>query len=114
MRNKLYYPPNEINFNLYTFGNEFMIDNVEYKGFYHTYSTGEVYTLKQYKAGKSKKLKPFRKISLAILEYKKLKTGLKTINIYNTSKSTSERSLISQANRLNDIIIPPDINDSAI
>jgi hypothetical protein len=114
MRNKIYYPPNEINVNLYTFGNEFMIDNVEYKGFYHTYSTGEVYTLKRYKAGKSKKLKPFKKLSQEILKYKKLKPGLKTKNIYNTSKSTSERSLISQAASLNDIIIPPDINDSAI
>ena len=44
-RKKLYYTADEIKPNLYTMGKELMtMDNVEYKGLYHSYSTGEIYT----------------------------------------------------------------------
>lgn len=45
MRQKAYYTKDEITPNLYTIGGEWMTtDDVEYKGLYHTYITGETYT----------------------------------------------------------------------
>jgi hypothetical protein len=45
MRLKLYYTTDEITNNLYTSGMQYMLqDNTEYRGLYHTYLTGEVYT----------------------------------------------------------------------
>ena len=73
MRDKLYYPDNEITKNLYTFGNEFMLSNIEYKGFYHKYSTGEIYTLKEWNPLLSNKLLPFEDTSGLKFRYKQLK-----------------------------------------
>tara|TARA_R110001592_G_scaffold215938_1_gene469381 strand:- start:23 stop:349 length:327 start_codon:yes stop_codon:yes gene_type:complete len=108
MRDKLYYPDNEITKNLYTFGNEFMLSNIEYKGFYHKYSTGEIYTLKEWNPLLSNKLLPFEDTSGLKFRYKQLKPNFKTKKFQ--SKTQENKNNID----LNDIIIPPDINNSAI
>ena len=60
MRLKLYYTADEITSNLYTSGSQFMTeDNVEYRGTYHSYITGEVYTGSTWNAKTSKKLITF-------------------------------------------------------
>jgi hypothetical protein len=59
-RLKLYYPIDEITTNLYTSGQELMtLDNKEYVGLYHTYTTGETYTEPSWKLGISKQLIPY-------------------------------------------------------
>ena len=108
MRNKLHYPDNEITKNLYTFGNEFMLSNIEYKGFYHKYSTGEIYTLKEWNPLLSNKLLPFEDTSGLKFRYKQLKPNLKTKKFQ--SKTQQTKDAIDKSN----IIIPPGINDSAI
>jgi hypothetical protein len=64
-RLKLYYPENQIVRNLYTNGNQYMLETgVVYVGFYHRYSTGEVYTESGWNEFQSKKLIPyFTKVS---------------------------------------------------
>ena len=60
-RLKLYYPENQIIRNLYTSGKQFMLETgIEYVGFYHKYSTGEVYTESGWNEFQSKKLIPYR------------------------------------------------------
>ena len=57
MRLKLYYTTDEITNNLYTSGMQYMLqDNTEYRGLYHTYLTGEVYTGATWDSKTSKKL----------------------------------------------------------
>jgi hypothetical protein len=74
MRLKLYYTADEITSNLYTSGSQFMTeDNVEYRGTYHSYITGEVYTGSTWNAKTSKKLITFRDLSSKNAEYQQLK-----------------------------------------
>jgi hypothetical protein len=74
MRLKLYYTADEITSNLYTSGSQFMTeDNVEYRGTYHSYITGEVYTGSTWNAKTSKKLITFRDTSGKNAEYQQLK-----------------------------------------
>jgi hypothetical protein len=60
-RMKIYYPDMQIDKNLYTKGGEWMTadDKVEYKGYYHKYTTGEVYTRKDWDPVYSRKLKRY-------------------------------------------------------
>ena len=56
-RIKLYYTTDEITNDLYTTGNEYMtMDDVEYRGAYHRYITGEIYTEAKWNSKLSKKL----------------------------------------------------------
>lgn len=63
-RLKLYYPVDEITTNLYTTGQQLMtVDNKEYIGLYHMYTTGEVYTQPTWDPKLSVQLIPYREIS---------------------------------------------------
>jgi hypothetical protein len=74
MRLKLYYTADEITSNLYTSGSQFMTeDNVEYRGTYHSYITGEVFTGATWNAKISKKLIPYRDQSSKNIIYQQLK-----------------------------------------
>ena len=81
-RLKVYYPLNEITTNLSTIGGEWMLESLkEYKGLYHTYTTGEVYSGKTYNVNTSKKLIPFKiqtPVSKAVITYTSLKPKIKT------------------------------------
>jgi hypothetical protein len=57
MRQRLHYTPSQITNNLYTYGSEWALsDGTEYRGAYHRYSTGEVYTGPEWNEQLSKKL----------------------------------------------------------
>ena len=103
-RLKVYYPLNEITTNLSTNGEEWMLESLEeYKGLYHTYTTGEVYSGKQYDKNISKKLIPYKfqtPVSKTLSIYTKLKPDIKTD--YNSISS------------YNPIITPNDINQGFI
>ncbi len=72
-RLKIYYTIDEIHNNLYTSGSEWMLeDNTEFKGLYHRYNTGEVYTEKMYIEGLSNKLIQFKQQDKTNIIYKKL------------------------------------------
>ena len=59
-RNKLYYPKSHIITNLYTSGNEWMLeDGTEYKGYYHRYIDNTVLTGAVFNSSESKKLIPY-------------------------------------------------------
>ena len=74
MRLKLYYTADEITSNLYTSGSQFMTeDNVEYRGTYHSYITGEVFTGATWNAKISKKLITYRDQSSKNIIYQQLK-----------------------------------------
>lgn len=78
-RKKVRYTKDEITNNLYTTGQEWMtIDNEEYIGLYHRYSTGEVYTSAKWNPNKSIELIKFRQISEGNKQYKKIKTDIET------------------------------------
>ena len=101
--------------NLYTFGKQFMLKNVEYKGFYNIQANGNVYTGKVYTKGKSKKLETFAQSQENVNEYKKLKPKLKTIAIPKELQNSADEQTINRDILLDQlIIVPPDINDSAI
>jgi len=74
-RIKIYYPDSQIVNNLFTKGGEFMkLNNFEeYVGFYHRYSTGEVFTETKWDILKSTRLIRFR----PIIENSKKYYGLK-------------------------------------
>lgn len=77
-RLKIYYSPSEQKLNLYTTGSQWMYkDGTEYKGAYHTYSTGEVYTMAKYIGGKSEPLVKFEKTDNTNYVYKQLKPNIK-------------------------------------
>ena len=57
MRQKQIYKESEITTDLYTWGEEWQTeDGVEYKGLYHKYTTGEIYTQPVWNELSSKKL----------------------------------------------------------
>lgn len=61
-RLKLYYPEYQIQKDKFTRGGELMdINGNEYVGYYHLYSTGEIFSQSQYDEKKSIKLFPLRK-----------------------------------------------------
>lgn len=63
-RSRIYYTKAQITTGLVTEGSEWMtVDNVEYIGQYHSYTTGEVFTRPTYVEGKSRKLIPFVDLS---------------------------------------------------
>jgi len=74
-RKKIYYPDEQIQKNLFTEGREYMFldDWQEYTGYYHKYSTGEVYTEKEWDAQKSKRLIRFKAGSDSYFKYLDLK-----------------------------------------
>lgn len=114
MRIKITYLPDEITNNLYTFGKEWMgIDNAEYIGLYHTYSTGETYSEGVWNSKKSIKLIPYEDVSSLKYQYKKLNsvnTTYVTPTPYQAENSISinqeqiQRYFLQRKNDLNDII----------
>lgn len=74
-RKKLYYPPNQIQNNLFTEGKEWMTieDWTEYVGFYHRYTNGEIFTEKEWDPIKSRKLVPFKNRDENYFKYLDLK-----------------------------------------
>lgn len=114
MRIKITYLPDEITNNLYTFGKEWMgIDNTEYIGLYHTYSTGETYSEGVWNSKKSIKLIPYEDVSSLKYQYKKLNsvnTTYVTPTPYQAENSISinqeqiQRYFLQRKNDLNDII----------
>lgn len=113
MRIKITYLPDEITNNLYTYGKEWMtIDNVEYIGLYHTYSTGEIYSEGIWNSNKSLKLIPYEDISSLKYQYKKL-NSVNTMYVapvqYQAENSISinqeqiQRYFLQRKNDLNDI-----------
>jgi len=78
-RQKLQYTPKEITTDLYTSGLEWMTDKFkEYKGLYHTYTTGEVYTEPIWHNTKSIPLIPYADTTTTAYQYKQLKPKIKT------------------------------------
>jgi len=97
MRIKSFYSANEIVTDLYTTGQQLMtVDNKEYIGLYHKYSTGEIYTQPKWNPEKSKKLIQYKVIAPAIIEYNKITTvklnyeSFKTHNIKITSQNIND------------------------
>ena len=85
MRIKSFYSANETITNLYTTGQEWMtVDNKEYVGLYHKYSTGEVYTQPKWNADKSKKLIKYKVLDSAIIEYNKVTTVKLNYDLFKT------------------------------
>lgn len=73
MRQKAYYTKDEIITNLYTTGSEWMTESeVEYRGLYHTYITGETYTQGTWNPKTSVKLLPFEQTEPNAKLYKQL------------------------------------------
>lgn len=73
MRQKTYYSNDEITPNLYTFGKEFQYaDGTEYKGLYHKYITGEIYTQANWNAQTSKKLVAYKPVVKTVRDYNQL------------------------------------------
>lgn len=78
-RQKLQYTPQEITTDLYTYGLEWMTTQFnEYKGLYHKYTTGEVYTEPVWHNTKSKQLLPYANTTTNEYQYKQLKPKIKT------------------------------------
>lgn len=74
-RQKIYYPDSQIVKNLFTGGREFMLlrDFSEYIGFYHRYTTGEVFTEHEWTISKSERLIRFKDLSEPKKKYYDLK-----------------------------------------
>jgi hypothetical protein len=81
-RQKTYYTADETTNNLFTKGKQWMTtDNIEYKGAYHRYLTGEIYTQTKWNSKTSKKLIPYISPSTfnkSTIQYRKLKPKIKT------------------------------------
>ena len=78
-RIKIRYTIDEITNDLYTSGGEYMtVDNQEYIGLYHTYSTGEIFSLSKWNARKSRKLIPYKELSESEKQYQVLKPLIQT------------------------------------
>lgn len=71
MRRKAFYSEQEIVKNLYTEGKEWMLtDYTEYKGQYHRYTTGEVYTQPEWNKNTSKRLIKYQDLAETVKMYK--------------------------------------------
>jgi hypothetical protein len=70
-RKRTYYSAEQIEKNLYTYGKQWMTldDWKEYIGFYHKYSTGEVFSETNWMPGTSMKLVPYRNRSDDYFKY---------------------------------------------
>ena len=79
-RKRLQYSQDEIITNLYTSGNEYMLDDTdtEYIGPYHKYTTGEIYTEFVWNPNSSKKLTLFEDTSTVQYQFKKINSDIKT------------------------------------
>ena len=81
-RKKTYYTADEITNDLFTIGKQWMTtDNVEYKGAYHRYITGEIYTQSKWNSKTSKILivyKPPNILTASNSIYRKLKPNIKS------------------------------------
>jgi hypothetical protein len=74
MRRKAFYSEQEIVKNLYTQGKEWMLtDYTEYKGQYHRYTTGEVYTQPDWNKLTSKRLIKYQDLTETVKIYKSTK-----------------------------------------
>jgi hypothetical protein len=95
MRQKKYYSDTEITPNLYTFGKEYQTESgVEYKGLYHKYITGEVYTQPMWNAQLSKKLVIYKPVTELVSKYNTLneqKLNSKTPTTVLRNPTTQER-----------------------
>lgn len=80
-RQKLYYPKDQIVNNLFTNGREFMFlrNFEEYVGFYHRYTTGEVFTEHEWDPLKSQRLIRFRELPEPQKKYYDIKLFSKSI-----------------------------------
>lgn len=82
MRKKSYYTAKEITNNLYTNGKEWQLsDGTEYRGLYHTYTTGETYTGATWDTKTSSILIPFVIEAPIKKLYKTLKSILTKYNV---------------------------------
>jgi len=74
-RRKIFYPEYQITNDLFTKGKEWMTldDWKEYSGFYHSYTTGEVYTEKKWDPVKSRRLIRYKEQSEDYFKYLDLK-----------------------------------------
>jgi hypothetical protein len=74
-RLKIYYPEDQIIRNLFTKGNEYMYmqDFKEYVGFYHRYTTGEIFTEYDWDSLRSRRLIRFRPLSESHASYYQIK-----------------------------------------
>jgi hypothetical protein len=97
MRKKLYYSDSQIQKNLYTQGKEWMTidDWVEYRGYYHRYITGEIFTGPDWNAKTSKKLIPYKSRSKMFFEY----IDTKNYMTYNGEKKEIIGSSVFNASR---------------
>lgn len=80
-RQKLYYPKDQIVNDLFTNGREFMLlrNFEEYIGFYHRYTTGEVFTENEWNPLKSERLIRFRTLTEPQKKYYDIKLFSKNI-----------------------------------
>lgn len=70
-RKKIYYPDEQIQKNLFTQGKDYMLLDgwEEHIGYYHKYSTGEVYTEKEWDPLKSKRLVRYKQGTSSYFKY---------------------------------------------
>ena len=96
-RLKIYYPDTQIEKNIYTAGNQWMIlDNWEnYVGFYHKYITGEVFTEKDWDPSKSKKLVRYKSRPESYFKYADLTSFVK-INGEKVEKTTDRNTIFTR------------------
>jgi hypothetical protein len=96
MRQRIHYTPAQITTNLYTAGKEWALESgTEYRGLYHRYVTGEVYTEATWNPKISKKLVEYTDQSTDVYEYKKLKTiqtQFKTPTLHVPVVTTADRN----------------------
>jgi hypothetical protein len=75
MRKKAFYTINEIQNNLFSTGSQWMTeDGTEYKGLYHQYATGEIFTQPEWNPNYSVKLIPYEDIPVEVKTFKRLKS----------------------------------------
>lgn len=79
-RQKIYYSKDQIVNNLFTNGREFMTlrEFKEYTGFYHRYTTGEVFTENEWNPRKSERLIRWKQLSEPVKKYYDLKLFTKS------------------------------------
>ena len=74
-RKKIYYPDSQITKNLFTEGKEWMYlkDWKEYRGYYHKYSNGEVFTEREWDINRSEILVPYQEKQDSYFRYLDIK-----------------------------------------